>query len=242
MQRHLMLEGSYNVRDVGGYTTEDGATIRWGRLFRADSLHRLSPQAVEILRQRGLRTIIDLRRPEEKEAAPNLLAGQPGIAYHHISLIGDRDPNTAPAHSLPEIYRRILDHSQEQIAQILTILAQEEGTPALVHCTAGKDRTGIIVALLLTLSGVPQPQVVEDYALSSHYLGESFVKESQLRAAEAKVDWDLYQRFLTCPPEYMQETLDYLTHRYGGVHRYLTAIGIDEARQTALRCALLETL
>lgn len=257
--RHLPLAGTYNVRDVGGYRTADGGTIRWRTLLRADSLHRLDDAGRAILRGYGLRTVLDLRRPSEAELAPNpfsapaILDGSGSsedgtrdgwdVAYVALPLAADPARSGAAPRELTSLdlaYRRMLDERRDVVAAALRRLAAPDGFPALVHCTAGKDRTGLIVALLLGLAGVPDDVIAEDYALSGTYLGEPYLAEARERAVAGGHAWEAYQNLLVCPAELMAATLAYLRERYGGVAAYLRSAGLADTELARLREALVE--
>jgi protein-tyrosine phosphatase len=240
--RHLPLDGTYNVRDIGGYTTRPGRRTRWRTLLRADSLHRLTAPAQAELLACGVRTIVDLRHVGEQLAAPNVFAGSSAVRYLHAPLL--EDPTTrassAPAASLSEIYRLALRTRGDQIAAIFNQLAVDDGLPALVHCTAGKDRTGIVVALLLGLVGVPNEIIAEDYALSATYLQGGYFDEARLRAEQAGISWSEYQLRLVCPAPLMLDTLAWLQAEYGGVEGYLLGVGLPAWVLDSLRERLLE--
>ena len=242
-QRHLPLEGTYNVRDCGGYRTRVGRTVKWGVFFRADGLHRLTPQGQATLLGRGVRTIIDLRRSDEIQVAPNVFAGSKAVQYHHISLVVDETSKAGPQ-SDPEplvvTYRKILDDRQAQVCRTLATFADADGLPGLVHCTAGKDRTGVITALLLGLVGVPHETIVADYALTSTYLGEGFMAYIKERALQRGYTWEQYAPLTTCPPENMAQTLQHIDAAYGGVEPYLRYVGLGEAQLDRLRDRLLD--
>lgn len=239
-RRHLPLEGAYNVRDIGGYGTVDGHTTRWGILFRADGLHRLPPDAQARLHAQGVKTVVDLRRSDELEAAPNVFAKSSQVTYHHMSLLIDKPPVVVEnPRSLIDIYRIILDERQDQVRTVLSTFAAPEGLPGVVHCTAGKDRTGVIVALILGLCGVPHDTIVADYALTSTYLGEAFMEEARQRAVKRGFIWEQYQPMVTCPPENMEATLHHLDTTYGGFEAYADHIGFAEEQIRRLREALL---
>jgi protein-tyrosine phosphatase len=239
-RRHLPLEGAYNVRDIGGYGTVDGRTTRWGILFRADGLHRLPPDAQARLHAQGVKTVVDLRRSDELEAAPNVFAKSSQVTYHHMSLLIDKPPVVVEnLRSLIDIYRIILDERQDQVRTVLSTFAAPEGLPGVVHCTAGKDRTGVIVALILGLCGVPHDTIVADYALTSTYLGEAFMEEARQRAVKRGFIWEQYQPMVTCPPENMEATLHHLDMTYGGFEAYADHIGFAEEQIRRLREALL---
>ena len=237
--RHLQLEGTYNVRDVGGYVTTDGRITRWRRLLRADGMHRLTAEAQRTLLDDGLRTIVDLRRPREAEQQPNVFATATTLRYRHMPLyqvvVGDRDER-----SLDEIYRWIVDECQPQIAAVIALLTEPDALPGLVHCTAGKDRTGVIIALLLGAVGVPVETIVADYALSAEHLGSGFVEEMRLRITAAGLDWAQYERLMISPAEFMHDLLAHLDTQYGGVQSYLRTIGIDDEQLAVLRTNLTE--
>jgi protein-tyrosine phosphatase len=242
-QRHLPLEGTYNVRDCGGYRTREGRVVKWGVFFRADGLHRLTPQGQAALLDRGVRTIIDLRRSDEIQVAPNVFADADAVQYHHISLLVDEASKEGPQidpESLAVTYRKILDERQAQVCRTLAIFADADGLPGLAHCTAGKDRTGVITALLLGLVGVPDETIIADYALTSTYLGEGFMAAIKERALERGFTWEQYAPLTTCPPEYMADTLQHIDAAYGGVEPYLRHIGLSETQLAGLRDRLLD--
>jgi protein-tyrosine phosphatase len=237
--RHLPLPGTYNVRDLGGYQTSDGRMTRWRTFFRADSLHRLSPEAQTTLLAHGLRSVIDLRRSDELHRAPNVFASSTRVSYHHLSLLLDTPPQPGVLRPLDVTYRYLLDERQEQMYTALYTLATPGNLPAIVHCTAGKDRTGLLVALLLGLAGVPEATIAADYALSAQYLGDAFYEETRQRIVERGETWEQYLPLMQCPPELMRATLAYLQERYGGSVAYARAIGLGTAHITRLQAALL---
>jgi protein-tyrosine phosphatase len=239
LNRHLPLAGTYNVRDIGGYRTHDGRTTRWRRFFRADSLHRLPPEAQATLLKHGVRTVIDLRRTDELDTAPNVFATATSVTYYHRSLLPDVRPVPGHPRSLVDTYRHMLDERQEQIRTTLQLLVAPGGLPGMVHCTAGKDRTGVITALILGLLGVPEDTIIEDYALSATYLGAPFFAEAQQRALARGVPWEQYAPLVGAAPEYMQATLQYLHERYGGIMAYIRGVGLSETQIATLQTALV---
>jgi len=239
LERHLKLEGTYNVRDVGGYLTTDGRSTRWRRLLRADGMHRLTEEAQRTLLDTGLRTIIDLRRPSEAEQQPNVFATATTLRYLHMPLyqilVGDNDERT-----LGEIYRWVVDECQPQIAAVVRLFAEPDALPSLVHCTAGKDRTGVVIALLLGAVNVPAETIIADYAVSAEYLRGGFMEEIRQRVTAAGLDWDNYQRLLISPEAFMRDLLAHLDAQYDGVQSYLRTIGIDGEELAILRDMLTE--
>lgn len=240
LTRHLGLAGTYNLRDTGGYCTLDGHTTRWRTFLRSDSLHRLPRMARTTLLSYGVRTVVDLRRSDELHVAPNVFASSSDVAYHHVSLLADTPPDrTSAPRPLLDVYHMILDTRQEQLRQALATLAAPGGFPAIVHCTAGKDRTGLIVALVLGLAGVPAATIVEDYAISAQYLVGPFLEETRQRVAQNGIPWAWFAPQIICPPEFMQATLQYLDERHGGITAYVRSIGLSQEQCARLRHALV---
>lgn len=239
MQRRLNLECAYNVRDVGGYPTANGRAVRWRTLLRADALHRLSQADQETLLSYGIRTIVDLRHDTEVESAPNVFAHGSAVSYHHIPLFRptSTETDTRTSYDLSEIYVRALDEAQPAMREILTAIG--EGFPALVHCTAGKDRTGVVIALLLSLAGVPDDVIIEDYAISNALL-QPLMSEFRLRAMERGIDSANYEKLLHSKPETMHHMLSHLHAQYGGADSYLRMIGLSNAHVERLRDTLLD--
>jgi protein-tyrosine phosphatase len=239
-QRHLTLAGTYNVRDVGGYTTTDGRTTRWQTLLRADSLHRLAPEGQRALLDLGLRTIVDLRRPGEAERYPNLLATAPELRYLQISINNDAPEERTQFPTLPEIYRGILDTAQAQIGTIVATLAAPGALPGLVHCQVGKDRTGLVIAFLLSVAGVPPETIAADYAHSAANLAGEYSERLQRSLTADGIDWEQYRQLLISPAEFMLDVHAYLDARHGGAIAYLRAAGVRDEQLADLKLALTE--
>lgn len=205
--RHLRWPSCLNVRDLGGYATADGATTRWRAFVRADTLSGLTERGRAALEAYGIRTIIDLRIPVEVRDDPGPFAEHDTIAVHNLPL----DPNDRAVSKAVSAYRgaglstmvavnaALLDVSREQVAAIMRTIATAPAGGVLFHCHAGRDRTGLIAALLLGLAGVPTEAIVEDYARSYNAMAST-----------------------------MTLTLHHIEETYGGVAGYLRAIGLSE--------------
>jgi protein-tyrosine phosphatase len=237
--RHLPLPGTYNVRDVGGYVTADGRSVRWRTLFRSDNLHRLTPDGQAELLRHGLRTIVDLRGDPEAGASPNVLATSTDVRYVRIRLMAGLIP-VEEARTLDDLYLAIIAECQESIREVLATLAAPDIFPVLIHCTAGKDRTGIVVALLLGLLGIEHAHIAEDYALTASYITDEFLEGTRQQLEAAGHDWSKSRHQLDCPAETMLMLLGHLDEQYGGVEGYLQHIGLTADEIGALRTALFD--
>lgn len=228
--RHVPLDGTRNVRDVGGYPAAGGRVTRWRTLLRGDALDRLPVHAQRQLLDLGVRTVVDLRWPDELERYPSVFAASPDVAYHHVPLLAD-DPT--PHLGLAGMYLHILDARAGQLAEVVRLLLAADGLPAFVGCAAGKDRTGVLVALLLDAVGVPHEVVVEDYAVSAYWFAfpVSHIEPDDWRAEALVVD---------SPPEFMRQALAHLADEHGGARALLLRQGLTEADLARLTELLTE--
>lgn len=241
--RRLDWEGCLNARDLGGYRTGDGRETRWGAIVRSDSLTPLTETGRAALVEHGVRSIVDLRRPQELEEYPNPFAqpGDHGVAYTNLSLV---DPAaslgvlSADFTTLADDYKRMLDRYAPQMAAIMTAIADAPAGGVLIHCMAGKDRTGQVSALLLDLAGVPRETIGADYALTAEYLrprDEEWLASGPGERADREKELVKYSPMA----EVMIETLAHLDERYGGTARYLLQAGVTPATIAHLRERLL---
>ena len=246
MERRIELEEGFNFRDLGGYATANGGTTRWGAFFRADTMHLLTAaDQAKLVEEYGLRTIIDLRRSGELEERPNVFALSSAVNYMHLNMIGDGELESEPppdegAARIAWSYRTYLDQRHEAIRQILATMAAKEALPAMYHCAAGKDRTGVTAALLLGLAGVPEETIAEDYGLSARYLADKYRREREAEGEHMEgFTWEDYQRQI-CPPEAMRLTLGHLQNRYGGIEAYMHEIGLTDGEIDSLRSSMVD--
>ena len=239
--RHIKIDGCYNLRDVGGYTTNDGRRTRWRALLRSDSLHRLTPEGWRGLHEHGLRTIVDLRRPGEVSRAGYRIADEAGARYQHIPIFDDEAYHTvdAPARDLDELYRLLLDHCIAQFAAVLRAISAEGAAPALIHCAVGKDRTGLAIALALSVAGVPRATIATDYALSYKLLAPLY-DDWRADVRERGGDLQRLERMIDTRSETIIRALEYVDARYEGVEGYLGRAGMTEAETSRLRDVLIE--
>lgn len=242
-KRHLPVEGAFNIRDLGGYQTRAGTPIPWRRFLRSDSLHRIAPQEISRLHDEGLRAVIDLRTSAEVAAAPNPFAAYPDVRYLNLPLFDDLSPQALSRaaqegdHPLFTFYMTALETRGDAICAILTEMAQIDDGAVLFNCTAGKDRTGIIAALLLGIAGVRREQIIADYALTAEFIPELVAEFLDISRANGG-DTESYARMLESPAETLAATMDAIRAKYGTFRSYLQSIGLPEDVRLTLRARL----
>ena len=229
----LDVDGVRNLRGVGGLRLVDGGTVRDGVLLRSAGLHRVGDSGRDQLVAAGVRTVIDLRGAAEIAAAPD---PDLGARWVHLPL---HDPGehaaTAP---LPELYREIVELRGELIvAGVREILAVEDGA-TLVHCTAGKDRTGVFVAVVLSAAGVCDEDVLSSFAESAARLGDGFVDEIRAQWNGVTIPAEMAAHLLASPPEYLADVLGLIRRDHGSAAAYLLAHGLTEGELDALEARI----
>ncbi len=237
--RHIAIPGTLNFRDAGGYPVVGGGVTGWRRLLRSDGLHRLSQGATDLLGGLGLRTVLDLRTGAEAQIAPSPVDdfARNGALTMSISLIGD-DLGEMPG-DLAAIYDYVVDRRGAAIAAAIRSLARPGALPGLVHCTAGKDRTGIVVAFALASVGVPDQFLAADYALSSLYLDPQHTPTIGRVQESTGLGDRLTAALLASPPELILRVLDRARRQAGSIADYLAVHGVTCAELNALRSALV---
>ena len=242
MRRRIDLEGCYNFRDLGGYPTEDGARVRWRLLFRSDALHHVTPADVSrIVGEFAIREIVDLRSTGELRSEGRGLLAEEAARFHHLPLFDSEvseDTRQAAEYTLADRYFLMAEYAREPIARVIGTLA-DSTAPAVYHCAAGKDRTGVISAVLLSLLGVCDEIIVADYAASQENLDDII---DRLLASEGYQEMleALPPETLHAEPETMVSLLERIRARYGSMHGYARGIGVSDASIERLRGRLLE--
>jgi len=246
-QRVVPLEGAWNARSFAGLQGARGP-IPATAFLRTGDLGRLTAADRDALHAAGVTLDIDLRTADEEAQSHDALASDARFDYQRISLMGTEKMDlqkmmTTFPDSLGEAYTQWLGHNQAQFKQVFErIAAQQDGT-VLFHCTAGKDRTGIIAGLLLDLAGVPRADIVHNYAISAHYL-ESQPKDSAMNAQimeMIKLHPEIARKMAGMggtAPENMEMFLDALHQQYGGAKGYLKSVGLSEAEIARLQVRL----
>lgn len=237
----IPLQGCFNFRDLGGYRTREGRTVRSGVLFRADALHFMTPEDMAFVQTSlGLSTVVDLRNPDEADAAGRWPGDGSSVSYRSIPFLEDRDishpgEGVDPVVRLTEIYTWIIANAGERVARALNLLAESETLPAVVHCTAGKDRTGVLSAIVLGLLGVDDEQIMADYCLTNQVIG---VLGERLRQRPGNEGRPLY--LFEAQPRAMERALSDINNGWGGPEGFVLAHGVGPETIQRLRDALLE--
>jgi protein-tyrosine phosphatase len=236
--RFLAMEGLHNLRDVGGYPTTDGGTTRWGLVLRGGQIGEITAAAHPRMAELGLRTIVDLREDVELARLP-ASSYPPGVTLHRHPLYHDR-VTLGDVDDLAVLYTQILDRCADTVTGALEHLAAPGSLPALVHCSAGKDRTGLIIGVLLSALGVPDEIVAEDYGHTEQaFTGEH--RERMIRkglALGAKAT--RIEHLMGSPPAIMLEVLRELRLEHHSIENYLLDGGLRPESLAALRAALVE--
>ena len=241
--RTLEFEGCVNFRDLGGYATMDGRIVAWRRLFRADGLNKLSEDDLAQLSGLGLSTVIDLRTRDEAEQRGSFPVDRVPVTYVGLPLTDvlpatETLPDWTEAAYVPTRYGAMVSEGGPLLTSAIDSLATTDALPAVLHCSAGKDRTGVLSALLLAFLGVPDETIVEDYALSAQAM-ERLLERLKAEYPEAQQEVERYApAILHVVPETMEQFLGELRAQYGTYAELADFLGVTAAVET-LRATLL---
>jgi protein-tyrosine phosphatase len=248
--RLVPFDTCFNFRDLGGYRTEDGAQLRWKTLFRADTIHRLDGADLDVFHDLGLRTIIDLRSQHELDDHGQLRPAAETVVLHHLPMLDEVGSPNRPRPEPPPAelaalttggaYISMADQGRHAIARAVALLARPERLPAVFHCTAGKDRTGILAAVVLSAVGVSDDDIVQDYMLTA--------ESRATRDAFLQVHDPDYYAFIQSLPVAIREMdtaaiptmLNWMRDEHGSVAGFLRSGGVDEPALAALQANLIE--
>jgi protein-tyrosine phosphatase len=233
--RRLPFPNLLNARDLGGYPTEDGEQTRWRSLVRADDLAQLSPQGLRAVADYGVASVLDLRWPEEAARDPSPVpSGLPRVRYQRISLLTHTEDEwrLRSRDVAKELWKCVvLEHVRRELRQVLGAIAAAPAGPLVFHCVAGKDRTGLIAALLLALADAQPQAIARDYAMSSENLRDGYLRRYAGRDRQEVLE------ALRCPEEGAYNMLRFLAQS-GGVRAYLGQIGLGGDEIERLRARL----
>lgn len=241
--RFLHFQGAENFRDLGGYSTTDGKHVRWGKLFRSNALSSLAPEDVQYLvTDLHLKKDFDVRGDSEVNAAPDHVTN---MKYTRLPISSDgfMKVKVTPQEGEPfgqaflkaGYISAVDEHSKDVFgAWIKTLAESNDSTPSVLHCTAGKDRTGVAYGILLSILGVPRKTILDDYSLTNLTypdLEKQFSKSNYPAA---------YRQLLIAYPQALNATLDHLIAKYGSIESYATSMGITPQDILDLKARFLE--
>ena len=250
-RRHVVLEGAANFRDLGGYATEDGRSVKWGTFYRSDKLADLSDADLEEVAGLGIRLVCDFRGPDEWREEPDRLPTNPAPEVAHLEIwdpsfsskgfreaMTDSESEIDLGNLLVEGNRLFAGKFSDRYAAMFERITKPENLPSLVHCTAGKDRAGFASALILRSLGVPMETVYEDFLLTNHYTAKRIEQQVfmirllslfRVEAADLRAVMGVERRFLEAGFAEIKE-------QYGDFDTYRReALKLDDAQLAAFR-------
>ena len=237
--RRIALDGAHNFRDLGGYRIADGRVIRHGRLFRADGLSNLTDDDLDVIDALGIRTVIDLRSSAELDSRGRFPLERHPAAFHHLPIVDatwmETDVPTFPDTAegavdfLVWAYHDMLEAGADRFAHAFSVLAMAETTPAVFHCAAGKDRTGILAALILGGLGVDDEVIAADFGLTAIGM-QSMRAWLEVNAPESfALMSDRPAMMFSCDPAAILRILADIRATHGSIGDYLSSIGVGRA-------------
>jgi protein-tyrosine phosphatase len=251
-RRHIALEGTPNFRDFGGYLTADGRQVRWGQLYRSGALNRLTAADLDALAALDIRTVCDFRQHSERQREPSRWPAAAQTRHVHLPLANGDHAQTL---------KQLLDTGKVDVEQVRAAMAGinrefvvthskaygqmlkhvlDAGGPVLIHCAAGKDRTGFGAAIILSALGVDEETIMADYLLSGHFLRIDRTIDKLLERYRLPVSRDVGLALFGVEPAYLRGAFESIAADYGDMPTYLRAgLGLDEAALSELRGRLL---
>ncbi len=248
--RLIALDGQANFRDLGGYDAAGGRHVKPGEIFRSGELSHLDASDYRRIADLGIRTVFDLRTDDERRAEPTrwgaghvetFVAAKNGAIFSSDALLDHGRPSAAKAReAMLALYREMPDQYAPELKAIFADLLTHQ-TPLLVHCTAGKDRTGLAAALILTALGTPRDEVLKDYALSNRFVTAAIIGQTQTgHAMLGRLPPDVVGALLAADPAYLEASFAAINHEYGSTDNYFkTKLSLGPAQIAALRANLL---
>jgi protein-tyrosine phosphatase len=244
--RHIKFENVINFRDIGGYPARDGYTVAWRRIFRSGEFRHMTRNDLEKLTgEIGLTSVLDLRSGSELENGGKELLEGAEIRYRNIAFMTDDDPEANASHyahctNMGEFYLVMARQPGygPRIVEALEVIADPANHPLVFNCAVGKDRTGMLAAVLLSVLGVKDEVIVEDYTLSGPYMEVLRNRITNDPQAPADVK-NMPDFFWKASPESMSLFLSTIRNEYSSIVDYLKAQGADRSLVARLEKALL---
>ena len=230
----IPLSAAYNTRDLGGYPTKDNKVTQFNRFIRSDFPHIINDQDVKLLKQKNIGVVIDLRTTYEVEKSSHPLENIDFIDYYHLPIFREFDSYRYCDHSeepLYELYKGILNNEKVNLAKIFDIMLSHPDQAVMFHCTAGKDRTGVIAMLLLGLARVYDNDIISNYEVSFTH--------TKARGDLNKLITKIPFAYFESKTEIMEKTLQFFYERYGSFEKYFSQLGYSVQDQEQLQSSFL---
>jgi protein-tyrosine phosphatase len=240
--RHIRFEAVFNFRDLGGYRTSGGQKVAWRRLFRSSELHHMtSHDIIQFKEEIRLHSVIDLRSSRQLEPLSPL--NEVGVEYYNIPLIergNDQENVNQDFSNMGEVYSYLVRREEfgRRIVEALEIIAEPDNLPLVFHCSAGKDRVGILTAIVLGILGVTDEDIIEDYVLTAPYMKELINRWNNAPKSSGVLE-NVPQYLLEAAPESMTFFLFTLKREYGSFREYVEAHGAEASLIHRLETTLL---
>ena len=243
--RKLPFTGAHNFRDLGGYKTEDGRTVKWGKIYRSDNLHFLTDEDLKYMKRLNIKSVVDFRSVEERENEPDRLNPDMTqvllpIKFQPKELDDDSIKNLMKdltfgdldsSNLLRDFNIVIVEEFTDEYKNFFRHIIENNAEPLVFHCTAGKDRAGFASAMILTILGVPREKVIEDYLLTNTYVKDHV--DDKMLEIELKTffraDTDNLRKINLVEERYIQAAFDTIDSKWGGMDRYISeALNLNE--------------
>jgi protein-tyrosine phosphatase len=255
-ERLVALEGALNWRDLGGYPTADGRVTKWDCVYRSDGLDQLTDADLDVIADLGIKLVIDFRVDREVDESPSRLPDHPNLRSQRLPIGGDEvegksvietiragELTAYTADDMAAVYERLLEEFAPVFGEVIHHAGDRANHPMVFHCTAGKDRTGLMAMLLLGALGVSDDDIVTDYELTTHYRSNKRLLVLAPELEKVGVDVEAVRPFLTAQAPVMAATVARLRRDHGSIEDFLLArAGVDPATLDRLRSALLESV
>ncbi len=245
------LQGVTNFRDLGGYQTEDGRTVKSGYFFRSGNLHELTDSDIKFFEDANFRLIVDYRADFERKEEPNaLITGAntleleiAGNDIKGLALAGKLHTLGAPDEVMPTYYRDLINQNTQVYKKLFELILEPNNFPMVQHCSAGKDRTGFGSALILLALGVSKEIVMQDFLLSNEHREQfnELILEQFRAYLKNDIELQVLMAVLAVREEYLEAAFDEIRSQYGSIDQYFSeALGVTEARRRQLQDTFLE--
>jgi protein-tyrosine phosphatase len=261
-ERVIDLQGTSNTRDIGGYATSDGHVLRWRQILRSDRLSKLTPEDFRKLEDIGVKTVIDLRTDREQEQEPTVWLGEhpPRILHFPIGdardewfnaqrrlLKGNRFTEEQALRHMVAGYQNFVEAGEESLRQTMEVVLDPANWPVLIHCSAGKDRSGIAVSLILEALGVDREAIMQDYLLTNEVshtrqkaalLARERSNSRSVGRGRTGASAEAWFPIVGVEPEMLNAFYADIDEHFGSVYAYLDELGVDQSARRALAAAL----